>query len=158
MKMKDSIKKYLSGSNDSFVKKNESESSSGSHSSSTVVESKDIQEEVKVLEKQDYSKPIGNNAQDQEAALFESIFSALATDEWVEEGLQSYTSPTYRLSEPKSGNHHWLVDYTTKMMTPVKPELDVVPLQDLDNDTFLCQIGDAHYIVTGSIIQHVGYN
>ncbi len=153
MKMKDSIKKHLSGSSDNFEEKAEVSPIQAPAVKETVDQIK-----TAPLEKYTYHESSSSNAQDQESLLFESIFNSLATDEWVEEGLQNYSSPTYRLTVPSSGGHHWLVDYTTKMISPVNPSLEVVPLQVLDEELFLCQIGDAHYIVTGSIIQHVGYN
>ena len=151
--MKDSIKKHLSGSADNFEEKAEVSPIQAPAVKETVGQIKTVP-----LEKYTYHESSSSNAQDQESLLFESIFNSLVTDEWVEEGLQNYSSPTYRLTAPSSGGHHWLVDYTTKMISPVNPSLEVVPLQVLDEELFLCQIGDAHYIVTGSIIQHVGYN
>tara|TARA_Y100001970_G_C13869730_1_gene668401 strand:- start:121 stop:582 length:462 start_codon:yes stop_codon:yes gene_type:complete len=153
MKIKDSVKNYLSGSTDNFEEKVEVSSVQPSNNEEVVDQIK-----VDTLKEYPCHEPSSSNAHEQEASLFESIFTSLVSDEWVEEGLQNYTSPTYRLTAPDSGGHHWLVDYTTKMMTPVNPSLEVVPLQALEEELFLCQIGDAHYIVTGSIIQHVGYN
>lgn len=95
-----------------------------------------------------------------EDALTQSnLFEDLLDEMWVEKELQEYGAPdVYYLKKPKEGEYHWLVEYRTKMLSPVRYASEVVPLLSLGDDKFVCWVGKAQYIISASLMEYAGEN
>jgi hypothetical protein len=155
MKIKDKVKHIFSGSMD----QEDSDTPDKSTTLPKEVQVPKMQIQAQKLDVDPHSDPFYHYEKDAlSESLVDGIFEKLLGDDWIEEELKSYSSPEYTLASKQESDYYWLVDYTTKMISPVKAGVDVTPLQALDEDKYVCQIGASHYIVSGSIITQVGFN
>jgi len=143
MKIKEKIDSFLSGSEAKDI------------SSSTLKnQEEDTINEQKVIAEQE--TPTGDEESKNNA---DSIFEALLSEGWLEKELEEYGSPDpYTLIKPKNGDYHWLIDYRTKMINPVRYSSEVIPSIALDDDNFVCWVGPAQYIISASLLKETGTN
>ena len=88
-----------------------------------------------------------------------NLFEDLLGEMWVEKELQEYGTPdVYLLKKPEHGEYHWLVEYRTKMLSPVRHSSEVIPILSLGDDKFVCWVGKSQYIVSASLMSYVGEN
>ena len=143
MKIKEKIDSFLSGS--------ESQEISGNTLKS---KEEDVSKEKKVIVEKELPQ-VDEVVDDNPGSIFEAILS----EGWLEKELEEYGSPDpYTLIKPKYSDYHWLIDYRTKMISPVRYSSEVIPTVALDDDTFVCWVGSAQYIIASSLLKETGEN
>lgn len=61
----------------------------------------------------------------------------------------------YHLNPPPSGfTRHWFVNFKTKMMESFPAKMEVELIEALDEDNYLCYVGECHIIVNKDYLSH----
>lgn len=143
MKIKEKIDSFLSGSDTQEI------SGSGLKN----------QEDVPVAEQKLAVEQDVPQAEVNTESTAGSIFEAILSEGWLEKELEEYGSPDpYTMIKPENGDYHWLVDYRTKMINPVRYSSEVIPSIALDDDNFVCWVGSTQYIISASLLKETGAN
>ncbi len=144
MKIKEKISNFLSGSVEE-----------ASAEVPEVPEPPEVQEVQLESLVENFDKLVEEAMSSNETNAFEELLGEM----WLDKELQEYGTPdVYMLKKPDHGEYHWLVEYKTKMITPVKPSSEVIPVISLGDDKFVCWVGKTQYVVSASIMTYVGDN
>jgi len=75
---------------------------------------------------------------------------------WIEDELTSAASPGYVLSKEKTS--YWLMNLSAKTLHKVPGGVEIIPVESTTNDSMICMIGAAMFLIPNDQIMCVGWN
>ena len=84
------------------------------------------------------------------------IMKKIFDSEFIETQLASTCTPYYCIKS--NSDSIWLYSFAKKTYLPVKANLQIIPVEEIDDENTCCMIGNDTYSVPNNIIHCLGWN